>query len=349
MKRTTGRFLRLLWLMVFTPILPAGVADSLHSYNVDEAGISVSGVSAGAYMAHQFHVAHSATVLGAGIIAGGPYHCAGDGYPFNIGRAMDECMDADDWVPFLGPPGVDASIAETQQEFRDGTIDDPANLGHDRVYLFSGRLDRTVPQSVMDVLEVYYREFGATLRYIDYIPAGHAMITDNDSANACNVTERPFINDCDYDAAGALLRHIYGPLKDPVPWKRTSLLDFDQSDFVEEPETYSMASVGHVYVPEDCARQLPCRLHIAFHGCGQTEAAIGDAFYTRAGYNGWAEANNIIVLYPQASIKTYFMLPWPNPKGCWDWWGYTGSQYHTKRGAQMGAVKAMVDRLRDAR
>ena len=37
---------------------------------------TVSGVSSGAYMAVQFHVAHSARVLGVGVIAGGPYYCA---------------------------------------------------------------------------------------------------------------------------------------------------------------------------------------------------------------------------------------------------------------------------------
>ncbi|MGD8614998.1 MAG: hypothetical protein PVI91_04915 [Gammaproteobacteria bacterium] len=349
MKRTIKCWLRSLHLLVLIGLVPAGVAGSLQTYNISDDGISISGVSAGGYMAHQFHVAHSASVRGAGIIAGGPYHCAGDAYPFNMLTTMDKCMDAPDGVPFFGPPDVDASIAETQQEFRDGTIDDPANLRADGVYLFSGRLDRTVPQPVMDVLDVYYRRLGATVRYIHYMPAGHAMITDNDGANACNITEAPFINDCDHDAAGALLRQIYGPLKDPVPWEKSSLLSFDQSDFIEEPEANSMQSVGYLYVPEDCARELPCRLHIALHGCGQTEEAIGDAFYTQAGYNGWAEANDIIVLYPQAAARTYLLLPWPNPNGCWDWWGYTGGQYHTREGVQMRAIKAMVDRLSGAR
>ncbi|HEY7670292.1 MAG TPA: poly(3-hydroxybutyrate) depolymerase, partial [Hyphomicrobium sp.] len=37
---------------------------------------SVSGISAGAYMAGQFQIAHSDEVVGAGIVAGGPYGCA---------------------------------------------------------------------------------------------------------------------------------------------------------------------------------------------------------------------------------------------------------------------------------
>ena len=34
-----------------------------------------------------------------------------------------------------------------------------------------------------------------------------------------------------------------------------------------------------------------------------------------------------------------------NPNGCWDWWGYTGSDYHTRDSVQMRAVRAMIDTL----
>ena len=38
-----------------------------------------------------------------------------------------------------------------------------------------------------------------------------------------------------------------------------------------------------------------------------------------------------------------------NPRGCWDWWGYSGAAYHTRDGAQVRAVMAMADRLTAAR
>ena len=41
------------------------------SYNVDSGQVSVSGISSGAAMATQFHVAHSRDVMGVGTIAGG--------------------------------------------------------------------------------------------------------------------------------------------------------------------------------------------------------------------------------------------------------------------------------------
>lgn len=39
-----------------------------------------------------------------------------------------------------------------------------------------------------------------------------------------------------------------------------------------------------------------------------------------AGYLPWADANNIVVVFPQATSNLL------NPKGCWDLWGYTGPQ-----------------------
>jgi hypothetical protein len=63
--------------------------ESLGQYNVDISQSSVSGLSAGAYMADQFFVAFSKDMLGVGIFAGGPYGCA-DG---SLSSAMGRCMN----------------------------------------------------------------------------------------------------------------------------------------------------------------------------------------------------------------------------------------------------------------
>jgi len=52
------------------------------------------------------------------------------------------------------------------------------------------------------------------------------------------------------------------------------------------------------------------------------------------------------VLYPQ-TIARYF--PVYNPRGCWDWWGYTSAQYATTAAPQIRAVLAMVKRLGEPR
>ena len=84
-------------------------------------------------------------------------------------------------------------------------------------------------------------------------------------------------------------------------------------------------------------------MHIAFHGCGQNRTFIGDAFARDSGYARWADANNIIVLFPQTAATPL------NPQGCWDWWGYTGREYLTRKAPQILAVRRMLDQLAGTR
>src|SRR4030042_62327 len=51
-------------------------AEALPKLGADLAASSVSGLSSGAYMAGQIQVAHAKDIVGAGIVAGGPYACA---------------------------------------------------------------------------------------------------------------------------------------------------------------------------------------------------------------------------------------------------------------------------------
>jgi poly(3-hydroxybutyrate) depolymerase len=70
--------------------------------------------------------------------------------------------------------------------------------------------------------------------------------------------------------------------------------------------------------------------------------------YRDAGYNAVADAKNIIVLYPHAAPWNRLTDPTgltANPKGCWDWWGFTGDEYLTRDGKQMRAVRAMISRV----
>jgi hypothetical protein len=181
-------------------------------------------------------------------------------------------------------------------------------------------------------------------------PAGHAMVTES-TGGACAVTAPPFINDCDFDAAGALLGHLLGPLEAPAAQASGRIVRFDQKPFAGgDPYSISMADSGYAYVPRAC-EAVRCRVHVAFHGCRQSVEAIGERFVREAGYNRWADTNRLIVLYPQTVSRDgwgFAGLRWSfvfNPRGCWDWWGYTGAQYATRLGPQVAAVKAMVDRL----
>ena len=131
------------------------------------------------------------------------------------------------------------------------------------------------------------------------------------------------------------------------------IVGFDQTEFFDEMEkSTSLNEVGYLYVPAACTdgseAVAKCRLHVAFHGCEQYVDRIHDLFFRDAGYNAWADANRVIVLYPQAT-------PWlrladvsqitGNPKGCWDWWGYSGDDYLGRNGKQMRAVREMIRRM----
>ena len=86
-------------------------------------------------------------------------------------------------------------------------------------------------------------------------------------------------------------------------------------------------------------------MHVAIHGCLQAAESVGNHFYTDTGYNNWADNNNILVLYPQVNKSE---APY-NPRGCWDWWGFTGKHYAYKSSPQMKAIMAMVNRLTQQR
>jgi len=326
------------------------------SLTLERTQITVSGISSGAYMAQQFHVAHSSHVAGAGLVAGGPYACASGSYPpytwmdvTGLYAATSRCSNTNPWWFYGGPPDLEVSLEATRREADRGGVDDPAGMREDRVWLLSGGEDDTVPRSVVDVLAQYYLSYMPSdqLRYEKLDGAGHAMITE-DFGNACGVSRAPFVSDCDFDAAGALLAHLLGPL---APRARAAdpdaLLAFSQEPFFDQDDPRaSLDRRGHVYVPRVCRTGTTCRVHVAFHGCQQYEALVGDAFYARAGYNRWAESNAIVVLYPQTTSWSGSWLPGAgNPKGCWDWWGYSGSRFLARDGVQMAAVAAMVNAL----
>jgi len=206
---------------------------------------------------------------------------------------------------------------------------------------------------VMDRLAAFYAEWLApvAIRFVKVPDAGHAMISIADpQANACSSQQTPFINRCgDLDPAGEMLAHLLGPLQPATSAAQGETLIFDQRPFVEgKPIDAGLADEAYVYVPPLC-RSTPCRLHVAFHGCRQSAAQIGRRFVDGAGYNAWADSNRLIVLYPQTLPRyglTIGSWTWlNNPLGCWDWWGYSGSDYLTRTGLQIKAVRAMIDRL----
>lgn len=324
----------------------AVAAPPLPGLAAQVAEVTVSGLSSGGHMAVQFQVAHASRVRGAGILAGGPYDCAAG----SLSRALANCMAP---TAREQPPLAVDTLETLKNLAAAGRIDPPAALGDDRVWLFVGERDQTVAPAVMDALAAFYRAVlpATALRYVKLAGAGHAMPSPLvRPPDDCAASAPPYLNRCrDFDAAGQLLDHLLGPLRPPDAPPAGELIAFDQRPFIDRAAIdASLADEGYAFVPQAC-RGGGCRVHVAFHGCRQQAGEIGRRFVEEAGYNGWASSNRLIVLYPQTTARyglAFGSGRWLfNPKGCWDWWGYTGRDYPTRDGVQLRAVRAMVDAL----
>lgn len=309
----------------------------LPALGVDPAQTTVSGLSSGAYMAEQFGVAHSATVAGVALVAGGPYYCAGepDSVP-PLWNAFSRCMNP--LHALLPPPDAALLWTRTQHFAAAGLIDPVANLRHQRVYVFSGAQDQLVTTEVAEQARRYYELAQASsITYVSHLDAGHGMITKRTADSACGANQPPYFNNCHRDLAAQLLAALYGQLE-AAGSPAGELVSFDQRPFA--PAGSGLADAGFLFVPAAC-RHASCRVHVAFHGCYQSTATVGDHFYRHAGYNEVAARNRIVVLYPQvdATLSPY------NPLACWDYWGYTGTGFYTRAAPQIAAVQAMLDRL----
>lgn len=312
--------------------LPAAVhaADALKPYNIDKQNISISGVSSGAFMATQMEVAYSATFSGAGAVAGGIYWCAkGDS-----NRAQTVCM--------TGPEQVKPQeyADQARQWEAQGAIDPLANLSRHKVFVFASTKDLVIKPLHSDKLAEFYSLFGVIPVRAQSTVAAHGFPT-LDQGNSCALGFLPWLLKCNYDGAGDILKTLHGNLQVRGAFDSNHLRKFDQAEFDKSGYFYPE---GWVYIPEACERGEKCALHVALHGCQMNPDFIQDKFARLAGYNEWAETSNIIILYPQSK-----KISGSNPYACWDWYGFTGQDYALKSGAQMGALKAMIDRLASPR
>jgi poly(3-hydroxybutyrate) depolymerase len=303
---------------------------------------TVSGLSSGGYMASQIAVAHSRTVRGVGVFAGGPFYCVG----IVPRRAERECM--------TGAPDPAASRREAERLAALKLVDPTDNLKQTRSWVLAGAADAVVSEAVVQAASRFFAAYNAMGAAFAVQPGlGHGLPT-RDFGVACSLTESPYLNKCGVAAVEAMLVHLLSSAV-PVAGVQGRLLTFDQSEFVPLLRrmwgTTALDAVGYVYVPEQCTDRR-CRVHVALHGCRQGTAQVGDTFARHAGYNAWAAAHDLVVLYPQVRPSEPSFFAWwqpVNPHGCWDWWGYTGTDYATRNGAQIATIVAMVARLGQSR
>jgi len=295
------------------------------TFSIDRERISTSGISAGAYMAGQLHVAHSASVAGAGLIAGGPYGCAMN----SLQTALNTCTKEGE--PEVGPLLDTANAAAAA-----GQIDSLDNLAGSPVWLFRSPTDPLVGQALLDTSAEQYRALGADVTISNDLEAAHGVPTLSTGAD-CDSFEPPYLNACGYDAAGAILSAIHTPLE-PRGGATGELISVP----VPGAGDASLLEEALLYVPTACAAGEACGVHVFFHGCAQSSELLGDAVARGAGFNEWAETNRLLVLYPQVSSSKLAPM---NPLGCFDWWGYTDENYATQDGPQIRAVMGLIDAL----
>lgn len=199
---------------------------------------------------------------------------------------------------------------------------------------------------------------------INSLPAGHGVPTLHYGV-ACKHTGTPYLNNCLFDGIGSALRIMYGAdtiaPRNPSSVKKDALKDFDQVEFFYGingvPTNPGLGNTGKIYVPARCSTSYgssnpvlsavrECRLHISFQGCGMDAASIGEVYVDHVGLLEYAEANDLVLLFPQMGGNT-------TPVGsnistmqhCWDNYGITGANYSFNSGVQMAAVRHMLTRI----
>lgn len=311
-------------------VVVAQALQPLRAYNVDPASVSVSGVSSGGAMAIQVGVAYSSRIMGVAAFAASPYDCQRAG---NI--TVAKCQGRD--VPDIEP------LALNMQRWSGDRIDPVANLARQKVYLFVGMHDDLITGTVVGASHRLYQRFVApgNLYLESTIDAGHTFPTDFDSPYLyrCALSRQALTN-CGFDAAGKSLEWIYGPLVAPPPGLPDGEpMRIDQREFGSR--SMGLDEMGLLYVPRSCAAGLSCKLHIFLHGCTDSEFRRNDQIFARySGHSRWAEANGIVLLFPQIYPDQTL-----NPDGCWDTTGRYDEGFDQRGGGQVAGIMAMVARI----
>lgn len=359
------------------PQARAAPTEAITPEPISQHNITVSGQSAGASQAIQHLFAFSASVEGAAILAGSPYGCGN--LPL---KRMDECYGYAPYG-YGDPDGMESQkqmVAYVRQHYKAGRIDDPANLWETPVLLFSGANDYEVYTKVMRSVKTQLSAFVSPkkIKAVFDTKAGHVWSVDHGHCG-CGVCHYGYgdnygygygadavhgkqhgkhccdVNNCEYDLSGDMLKMFYGPLKPRVK-AQPRLHWVQQEPYVPRPANATTAekdaAVKHslvarwaiLYVPEACkGRVHACRVHVNYHGCQANRWQDRLIWVKNININEYAEANDIIVVYPQEKGDKM------TGKGCWNWISKKDDRnFDTKQSKQLRMVMNMVANLTEA-
>lgn len=320
---------KLILILLFSALQINSAWGARRQLAITPKNVTVSGVSAGAYVAVQMHMAFSSIIVGSASVAGGVYWCAKG----SSITAQVDCMS----VPKTESP--EEPLARLKAYEREGLVDPTSNLQRHKMFIFASRNDSKVNARNSVRLENFAKELmpAGQIAHMKHAEAAHGFPTQN-FGNPCAREGVPWMLNCKLDLAGIILKNFYGNLNPPAPFRPENLSSFSQKEFDTDGRAL-LFPTGWIYVPTSCRNGQTCRLHMALHGCQMNPEFVQDTYVKNAGYNEWAESNNIVVLYPQAS------KPFQNPQACWDWFGLTGPDYANKKGPQMQALMKMIQML----
>lgn len=294
-------------------------------------------------MAIQHLVAFSESVQGAGVAAGSPYGCGMiPGGHLPKGRCWYGPIDDQETIDYL------------RKRYKEGMIDDPANLKQTPVVLFNGQNDWTVYTAVM---RATYRQLSEFIepRWLTtnfHTEASHVWSLDHGDCEcgACAYSGASKqccdVNNCHYDLSGDILRRSYEDLK-PRVMARQSFTWIDQTKYTPwgwKFEDTNMAEYAIVYVPTGCLQDSDsCRVHVDYHGCINKAWSQRERWSNALDLNEYGEANNIIIVYPQAAGDR------ATGKGCWNWGFPDDDKYFdTRKSVQLSIVVDLVADLKNA-
>ena len=107
-------------------------------------------------MATQFDVAYSKSIVGVGVVAGGPWGCASSHsaiLELPLLTATTTCMTGESG----GFPNAHYLVRAAKLASAEGYIDNINNVKNDRVYIFSGTEDTVVKTGVTDATFDFYQ------------------------------------------------------------------------------------------------------------------------------------------------------------------------------------------------
>lgn len=317
---------------ILPPQPPVPPLERLPRLNLDKTRVSISGVSSGAFMAVQMHLAYSSVIKGVGSVAGGIWECSkGDS-----ARAQNVCMQSP--AQIVTKEHIDLANRRASQ----ADLDPLVGVRNSRVYIFASQNDMIIRPGESDKLAEFYHAFvpANSIQRATHSSATHGFLTSN-YGNLCSIMGTPWLLNCGYDLAGEILAQTDPQgttLAAPGAVDNSSFVFFDQRALIGTGAV--MYDWGAAYIPKSCTGpSARCGLHVALHGCQMNPDFIDRQFVDHAGFNEWAETNHLVVLYPQAEKTS------DNPFGCWDWFGYTGPSYTSKSGKQIQALRTLMKEI----